>query len=244
MATFVALHWKINPLIVYSVNAGLLALDLLFLASTSTKLLDGGWFPLLIAFAISVLMLTWRKGSQVLDALRIDVRERTQAFVERLIVDPPVRRPGTAVVLGRMAKGVPIALSHNVNFNRTMHQNVVLVAVEMTETPHAGDHERVVATPVGGGLTRTELRFGFMEQPDVPQGLADAMARGKIQTFDLGRAIYFTGHETIKPLGKRPGLSRWREAVFAFMHRNAQRPDAWFKLPSAQVMEIGVEFEI
>ena len=70
------------------------------------------------------------------------------------------------------------------------------------------------------------------------------MARGKIPKFDLNQAVYFTGHETIIPLGKRPGLPRWREAIFAFMHRNAQRPDAYFNLPSPQVMEIGIEFEI
>ena len=244
MATFVALHWKFNPLLVYTVNGGLLAIDLVFFASTSAKVLEGGWFPLLIALALAFLMLTWRTGSEVMDALRVDIRERTQAFVERLRIDPPIRIPGTAVVMGRIAKGVPLALSHNVNLNRTLHQNVLLVAVEMTETPHASDHERVLAAPIGDGLTRAELRFGFMEQPDVPQGLEDAMARGKIARFDLGRAIYFTGNERIMPHGKRPGLPRWREAIFAFMHRNAQRPDAYFKLPSAQVMEIGIEFEI
>ena len=244
LATSVALHWKFNPLIVYSVNGCLLALDLLFFASTSTKLLDGGWFPLMIAFAISFLMLTWRKGTQVLDTLRVDIRERTQDFIERLRVKPPVRIDGTAIVMGRITKGVPLALSHNVNFNRTMHQNVLLVAVEMTEAPHAPDDDRIRVTPIDAGLTRAELRFGFMEQPDVPQGLSDAMARGKIEKFDLSRAVYFTGHETILPLGKRPGLPRWREAIFAFMHRNAQRPDAYFNLPSAQVMEIGIEFEI
>ena len=244
MATYVALHWKFNPLLVYAVNGSLLAIDLVFFASTSTKIFDGGWFPLLIAVAIAFLMLTWRKGSEVLDALRVDVRERTQAFIERLREDPPVRIPGTAIVLGRMAKGVPIALSHNVNCNRTMHTNVLLVAVEMMETPHAPEEHRIMVTPLGDGLTRSELRFGFMEQPDVPQGLADAMARGKIPRFDLDRAIYFTGHETIVPLGKRPGLPRWREAIFAYLHRNAQRPDAYFKLPSSQIMEIGIEFEI
>ncbi|MGO9742977.1 MAG: potassium transporter Kup [Roseiarcus sp.] len=244
MATSVALHWKINPLIVYTVNGSLLALDVLFFASTSTKLIDGGWFPLLIAFMISFLMLTWRKGYQVMDKLRVDIRERTQHFIDRLRADPPVRIPGTAVVMGRVTKGVPLALSHNVNFNRTLHQSVLLVAVEMTETPHAPDDDRVRAGHIEGGLTRAELRFGFMEQPDVPKGLADAVARGKLPKFDLNQAVYFTGHETILPLGKRPGLSRWREAVFAFMHRNAQRPDAYFNLPSAQVMEIGIEFEI
>ncbi len=83
-----------------------------------------------------------------------------------------------------------------------------------------------------------------MEEPNVPEGLADAMARGKIAKFDLGRAIYYTGHETIIPSGRRPGLARWREALFAFMHHNAQRPGAYFKIPAAQIMEIGVEFEI
>ncbi len=244
MATFVALHWKYNPLIVYTVNGSLLALDFLFFASTSTKLLEGGWFPLLIAFAISFLMLTWRKGEEVMDAMRLEIRERSQKFVERLRADPPVRIPGTAIVLGRMAKGVPLALSHNVNCNRTLHENVVLVAVAVTETPLAPAGEKIMVAPIADGITRTELRFGFMETPNVPQGLADAMAAGKIPKFDLGRVIYYTGHETIIPLGKRPGMARWREAIFAFLHHIAQRPGAYFKIPSSQIMEIGVEFEI
>jgi KUP system potassium uptake protein len=244
MATFVALHWKHNPLIVYTVNGSLLALDLLFFASTSTKLLDGGWFPLLIAFVISFLMLTWRKGEEVLDAVRLEVRERSQAFVERLKRDPPYRVPGTAIVLGRMAKGVPLALSHNVKCNHVLHENVLLVAVTTAETPRVSEEDRVVVALISEGITRAELRFGFMEQPDVPEGLAVAMASGQIDKFDLARAVYYTGHETIVPSGRRPGLPRWRETIFAFMHQNAQRPGAYFKIPGAQIMEIGVEFEI
>ena len=244
MATFVALHWKHNPLVVYAVNGGLLALDLLFFASTSTKLIDGGWFPLLIAFVISFLMLTWRKGRDVMDEVRVKIRERTYDFLEGLRGAPPTRIPGTAIVLGRMTKGVPVALSHNVNCNRVLHENVVLVAIVVTQIPRQPDHERIKVTPIEEGLTRAELRFGFMEQPDVPQELADAMARGEIEEFDLGRAIYFITHETIVPLGKRHELARWREAIFAFMHRNAQRPGAYFRIPSSQILEIGVEFEI
>ena len=135
MATFVALHWKYNPLIVYAVNGGFLALDLLFFASTSTKLLDGGWFPLLIAFVISFLMLTWRKGEEVMDAVRLEIRQPTTAFIEELRRDPPRRIPGTAIVLGRMAKGVPLALSHNVKCNRVLHERVLLVAANVAEVP-------------------------------------------------------------------------------------------------------------
>jgi len=89
-----------------------------------------------------------------------------------------------------------------------------------------------------------ELRFGFMEEPNGPEALAVAMARGQIETFDLTRVIYYTGHETIIPSGRRPGSPRWREALFALMHHNAQRPGAYFKIPGGQIMEIGVEFEI
>jgi KUP system potassium uptake protein len=244
MATFVALHWKHKPVLVYAVNGSLLALDLLFFASTSTKLLDGGWFPLLIALIISFIMLTWRKGSQVMDTVRVEVREKTSDFLARLERDPPIRIPGTAVVLGRMAKGVPLALSHNVKCSRVLHENVLLVAVATTETPRVADEDRLSVAPIGEGLTRVELRFGFMEQPDVPAGLELAMARGQIAKFDPSRVIYYTGHETIIPTGQRPGLPRWREALFAFLHHNAQRPGAYFRIPSAQIMEIGVEFEI
>jgi len=244
MATFVALHWKFNPWIVYPVNLSLLALDLLFFASTSTKLVDGGWFPLLIAFVISFLMLTWRKGEEVMDALRLEIRERSQQFVELLRAYPPHRIPGTAIVLGRMAKGVPLALSHNVKCNRALQENVLLVAVSTTEAPRELDENRIQVAPIAEGITRAELRFGFMEEPNVPAGLADAMARGKIPKFDVDKAIYYTGHETIIPSGRRPGLPRWREAIFAFMHHNAQRPGAYFKIPGSQIMEIGVEFEI
>ena len=185
MATFVALHWKHNPLIVYAVNGSLLALDLLFFASTSTKLFDGGWFPLLIAFVISFLMLTWRKGEEVMDAVRLEIRQPSKEFIDELRRDPPRRIPGTAIVLGRMAKGVPLALSHNVKCNRVLHEHVLLVAVTTTETPRVPDEDRVVVTPLSEGLTRVELRFGFMEEPNVPEALAVAMARGQIETFDL-----------------------------------------------------------
>ena len=143
-----------------------------------------------------------------------------------------------------MAKGVPLALSHNVKCNRVLHDHVLLVAVTTTEAPRMPGEDRVVVTQLSEGLTRVELRFGFMEEPNVPEALAVAMARGQIETFDLTRVIYYTGHETIIPSGRRPGLPRWREALFALMHRNAQRPGAYFKIPGGQIMEIGVEFEI
>jgi KUP system potassium uptake protein len=222
----------------------LLALDTLFFAATASKLLDGGWYPLLIAFVISFLMLTWRKGEQIMDEVRLEIREKTETFLDNLRKKPPIRMPGTAVVLGRMATGVPLALSHNLKCSQVLHESVYLVAVSTAEVPYAPEEERAVVQSMAEGITRVELRFGFMEEPNIPQELEAAMQRGQIPLFDLSKTIYYTGHETIIPAGLRAGLPRWREAIFAFMHHNAQRPGAYFKIPSSQIMEIGVEFDI
>jgi KUP system potassium uptake protein len=244
MATFVALHWKYNVWLVLLVNGSLLALDLLFFASTSTKLFDGGWFPMLIAGGASFLMLTWRKGEEILDSVRLKVRQRAKEFIAGIKADPPLRLPGTAVVLGRMAQGVPLALTQNLKYNRVLHEHVLLVAVTIAERPRVPDSERATVTPLGDGLTRVELHFGFMEHADVPTGLKAAAAGGKIELGDPGKATYYTGRETIIPAGRSPRMARWRESIFALMHSNAQRPGAYFKISSQQIMEIGVEFEI
>jgi KUP system potassium uptake protein len=244
MATFVALHWKHNPWLVATVNGSFLAVDLLFCASTSAKLLDGGWFPLLIAFCISFLMLTWRKGQQLMDSERLVLRQSSQQFIAAVKADPPMRLPGTAVVLGRMAQGVPLPLTQNIKHNRVLHEHVLLVAVHVTEAPRVPEAERAVVTPLGSGITRVELRFGFMEQQNVPQGLNTAVVQGKIELGDPEKVTYYAGHETIIPLGRNRRMARWRESIFALMHANAQRPGAYFRIPCGQLMEIGVEFEI
>ena len=244
MATFVALQWKVNPALIIAVNGSLLALDLLFVTATSTKLVDGGWFPLLISFIIAFLMLTWRRGREIMDQVRLDVRESATEFIARIKADPPFRIAGTAVVMGRMTQGVPLPLTLNLKLNHVLHERMLLVAIQITETPRVADEERAVVTPIIDHVTRIELRFGFMEKVDVPRGLACAVERGQIPPCELDQVTYYTGHETVIPLGLRRDMARWRETVFALMHRNAQRPGAYFHIPTAQLMEIGVEFEI
>src|SRR5208282_5059108 len=168
MATFVALQWKHNPLVVFAVNGSLLALDLVFVTSTSTKLLEGGWFPLAISFVIAFLMLTWRGGQEIMDKVRLEVREKATQFIDRIKADPPYRIPGTAVVLGRITRGVPMSLTHNLKFNHVLHENVLLVAVDMMETPRVADEDRVNVSSIADHINCVELRFGFMENVDVP----------------------------------------------------------------------------
>jgi KUP system potassium uptake protein len=244
MATFVALQWNYSVWAVALVNGSLLLIDLLFVASTSTKLVQGGWFPLLTACVISFLMLTWRKGEQIMEGVRSRLRRSLQEFAEAIQRDPPHRLPGTAVVLGRLTQGVPLALTQNLKYNHVMHEHLLLVSVSVAEIPRVSAAERAGVTPVCTGVARVELRYGFMEQPNVPLGLSEAVSLGRIERCRLESVIYFTGHETINALGRLPQMARWRESVYTWMHRNAQRPGAYFKIPASQIMEIGVEFEI
>jgi KUP system potassium uptake protein len=97
---------------------------------------------------------------------------------------------------------------------------------------------------LGQGLTRVVLSYGFMESPDVPRGLECAREHDKLVLPDPAALTYYTGHETIIPLGRSAHMARWRESIYALMHRNAQRPGAYFRIPTGQIMEIGVEFQI
>jgi KUP system potassium uptake protein len=151
-------------------RGALLFVDLIFVVSTSAKFLDGGWLPLLLALVIAFLMLTWRNGEEIMDAARLAIRLRSKDVIDQIKANPPFRVPGTAVVLGRMARGVPLAITQNLKLNRVLHQKVLLVAVVITETPRVFDEDRVVVTPISHDFTRIELRFGFMENPDVPIG--------------------------------------------------------------------------
>jgi KUP system potassium uptake protein len=135
-------------------------------------------------------------------------------------------------------------LSHNVNFNHVLHERILLVAIEMMDTPRVEDGDRATVTDLCNGMTRIQLHFGFMEKPDVPQGLLTAVAHHVIAPCNLQQITYFAGHETVIPTSRKNGMARWRKSLFVLMHHNAQQPAAFFNIPSAQVMEIGVEFVI
>ncbi len=110
-----------------------------------------------------------------------------------------------------MTHGVPLPLTHNVKFNRVLHEPVLLVAaVEMTEAPRSADQDRAVVTMLSDRMPRVQLRFGFMEKPDVPNGLLVAVAHNSIAACNLRDVTYFTGHETIVPTLRQRGMSRWR----------------------------------
>ncbi len=243
LATFIALRWGYLPIVVLTVNGLFFLVDLVFFGANSIKFLEGGWFPLLLAAVIAFLMLTWRRGQQIVEAERAKLRQPVEEFRETLRTDPPYRIRGTGVFLSGARSAVPLLLTHHLKHNHVLHERVLLVTVVATETPRVPDEERVEVMPVADGIKRVILHYGFMESPDVPKGLRLAAAEGRIDPIDPQRTTYYLGRETVIATYRR-GMARWRETIFAILYHNAERSAAYFCVPAAQVIEIGIEIEI
>ncbi len=244
LAALVALKWGFNPLLVIAANGFFLVIDLIFLGANSAKLFDGGWFPLLIAATIAFLMLTWRRGNACLEQERVSLRQPESAFLERLKRDPPLTLPGNAAFLSSATKGIPLPLTRLVERSGALQKRVLIVTCLFTEVPVMPPAERAVGGPITPDIFRVVLRYGFMEQASIPEGLQCAVAHGLIPPEILDDLTYFIGQETIIPGSNGRGMSDQREALFALMQRNAERSGAHFCVPARQVIEVGTEIEI
>lgn len=244
LAALVAIQWGYPPVIVIAVNGFFLIIDCIFFAANSTKLVEGGWFPLLLAAAVAFLMLTWRSGVKLVENARGKLRQPEEELVETAVSKCHARLSGTAVFLASAPNGVPLALTEFVKHNHCLHQRVVLVTVLIAEAPRIPDEERAEVIEIIPGITRVILHYGFMQYPTIYQGLVLACQQGKLPGIDLTDITYYIGRETIIPSEDIPGMWLWRENLFAFLQRNAERSAAFFGVPSRQVVEFGTEIEI
>jgi KUP system potassium uptake protein len=244
LAALVAMHWGFNPILVGAVNGVFLLIDLVFVAANSMKVFEGGWFPLLIATSIAFVMLTWRRGQRISERARSKLRESEQEFLTKLIEHSPVRLPGTAAFLSSAIRGIPLALTHHLSHMYALHERILLVTVLSSEEPRVAEEARVHIHELGAGLTRVILHFGFTESPSVPDGVRFAQEQAELRCGNLPDVSYYIGRETVIPTAHIPGMWVWREALYAFMQRNAERSAAYFCIPAAQVVEVGIELEI
>jgi KUP system potassium uptake protein len=244
LAALVAIQWGYPPVIVIAVNGFFFAIDCIFFAANSTKLIEGGWFPLLLAAVVAFLMLTWRSGVKLVERARGALRQPEEDLIETAITKCRARLSGTAVFLASAANGVPLALTQFVKHNHVLHQRVVLVTVLIEESPRIASEDRAEIIEVVEGITRVILHYGFMQYPTIYEGLRLACAQGKLPGIDLTDITYYIGRETIIPSQDVAGMALWRETVFAFLQRNAERSAAFFGVPPRQVVEFGTEIEI
>jgi len=233
-------HWS-RPTVIFA-GVLLLTIDLSFLSANIIKIEYGGWFPLVLGVAIFIVMTTWRRGRELV------VREIKQSglalepFIENVGEHPPLRVPGTAVFLTANQHAVPHALLHNLKHNKVLHERNVLLTVEMLETPVADADERIQITPMDGNFYGLALRFGFAEDPNIPQTLLRCSKAGL--PFDMMDTTFFLSRETIIADERRPGMALWRDKLFAFMARNALPATAFFQIPGNRLIELGAQVEI
>jgi KUP system potassium uptake protein len=241
LAAIVARHlWNWSWVVVAPLFGTLLAVDLLFFGSTLLKIPNGGWFPLLAGAAAIFIMVTWRRGRKVVyeklygDGLKLD------SFLARLEASR-MRVARTAVFMTADPTVVPRAMLHNMKHNMVLHERNVLMRVIIEDLPHVPADQRVEVERLGKGFFRVTARFGYMDDPNVPEALEAARKHGL--ATDMMQTSFFIGRETLIPSSK-PGLPFWQEKLYIALAATALSATAFFGIPPGQVVELGAQIEI
>ncbi len=232
--------WKWNKLLSVAVLAVFFTVDTAYLASNLTKIPDGGWFPLLMGLIVFTLLTTWARGRKLMME-----RMREAAMPIKIFIDSAAtsaaRVPGTAVFMTSAADGVPHALLHNLKHNKVLHERVILLTVKIPDVPFVDPAKRCKMDDLGKGFHRLVLKYGFMEEPDVPAALGSITNCGP--AFKMMDTSFFLARQTLLP-SSRPGMAIWREKLFSWMLRNAESAMEFFRLPTNRVVELGSQVEI
>ena len=235
-------RWRYPLLLAGPATAAFLLVDLAFFAAAMHKVLDGGWFPLLLGAAMFTVMMTWRRGRALLLAqLRAGTAPLPQ-FLSSLFLSPPQRVPGTAVFLTSTPDATPNALLHSLKHYKVMHDRNVFLTVEFLDAPWIEDDERVACDRLTHDCWRVTARYGFMEEPDVGLALERCGAAGlQVEPMEIS---YFLSREKIIAGSGDDGMARWRDRLFVAMARNAGSVSDFFNVPANRVVELGSRVEI
>jgi KUP system potassium uptake protein len=212
--------------------------EMFFVSANVSKIEHGGWVPLAIGAIIFTIMVTWKRGREILAERFREQLLPLSDFYDVIAVELPARVPGTAVFMTGTRDGTPPALLHNFLHNRVLHQNIVLLTITTDDSARIAEEERFKLEKLDHGFCRVVGRYGFMEQPDAPSLL---IASGLIHTIE--HTTFFLGRENLVAT-RRPGMARWRVSLFSFMSRNAQPATKFFNIPPDRVMEIGAQIEL
>jgi KUP system potassium uptake protein len=228
--------WKYPLVGCIAATAVFFVVDAAFLASNMLKLLDGGWFPLLIGLSVYVVMLTWKDGRRLMFEARKADSIPLKAFLDSIFVAPPTRVDGTAVFLSSDKGILPYALLHNLKHNKVLHEQNLFVTVHNLEVPWVTLSKRIEVEPLGHDCWQVSLNFGFKNEPNVPEALA--LMKGRGCDLDPMLTSYFLSRDTvIATIGS--GMAPWREKLFAQMHRNSGAAADFLSLPPNAVVELG-----
>jgi KUP system potassium uptake protein len=218
-----------------------LIVDLTFLSANLLKIVEGGWFPLLLATLIIVIIATWRRGSRIL----FDKTRRQEVplidLVHNLEKHPPPRISGTAVFLTSDPESTPTALLHSLKHFKVLHEHNVILTVVTTGAPKVSPNDRVTMDWISPSFARMTLRYGFMETPNVPKALAAAKKLG--WSFDIMSTSFFLSRRSIKAAAQS-AMPPWQDRIFMLLTRNADDASTYFRIPTDRVVEIGTQVAI
>ncbi|OWK29451.1 potassium transporter Kup [Sphingomonas dokdonensis] len=231
-------HWPLAAVVPFV--AAFLFIDGMYFSSNLTKVPDGGWFPLLVAIIVFVLLTTWAAGRKLMLQRMREGAMPIKVFIGSA-ANSATRVSGTAVFMTSTPEGVPPALLHNLKHNRVLHERVILLTVKVTDMPFFPEEERFHHEALGDGFHRVILRYGFMESPDIPAALKSLDRCGG--EFRMMETSFFLSRQTLLP-SAHPGMAIWREKLFAWMLRNAESAMEFFRLPTNRVVELGSQIEI
>lgn len=228
--------WKWSLPFSLLIAGGFLAVDLVYFAANAVKIQAGGWFPLLLAFGIFMLMTTWKKGRKLLYSRLSSEAMSVNTFVENIGRSSVTKIPGTAIFMTPNADMTPHALLHSLKHYKSLHERVVILTVETLDFPHVEDALRVLVEKMDDRFYRVKVKFGFMDQPDLPKALELCASQSLI--LELMDTSFFLGRETLIPkIGSE--MAFWREKLFVAMFRNAGSAATYFRLPPNRVVELG-----
>jgi KUP system potassium uptake protein len=233
--------WKLPLWLCLAATGCFFVIDIIFFAANAVKILDGGWFPILIGVVMFTLMTTWQQGRHLMSERLRDEAIDLPVFIESLFIHPPLRVPGTAVFLSAEKGATPFALLHNLKHNKVLHAQNVFATVRHHEVPWIGFDRRVEVEALGHDCWQVVLHFGFKNDPDVPEALQLLAGRGIV--LDDMETSYFLSRDSVVPTFAR-GMWLWREKLFASMHRNAAAAADFLYLPANRIVELGSKVEI
>lgn len=234
--------WRWNAFLVALVIGSFLVVDFAFLAANLLKIMEGGWFPLLLGAACFLLLMTWYQGRQLLRQNAVNNGIHLKEFIDSLMKHPPHRVEGTAVFLTAHVDYLPVSFLHNLKHNHVLHERVFFLKVSIWDVPYVKDEERITLRELGHNIYVVRAVYGFNETPDMGN-IIELIEKSSGLKFDLMNTSFFLSRDTIVST-EIPGMAMWRERLFSWMYQNAGRQSDFFKIPANRLVELGAKVEI
>lgn len=233
--------WRWNRMLAGGVIGLFLVVDGIYFASNITKIPDGGWFPLVVAGILFTVLTTWATGRRLMRERLEEAAMPLPVFIKSA-ASSAHRVRGTAVFLSASPDGIPSALLHNLKHNQVLHDRVLILTVAVEELPYVDTEPRAEVHAAGAGFYRIILRYGFMEEVDLPRDLARLDTLGA--PFNLMTTSFFLGRQKLIASKEQPGMALWREGLFSWMTKSSESAMEFFKLPTNRVVELGSQMQI